>query len=118
MKYPDADQESIENRKQSSNFQSFVNTCKLVFGNAYLSIPNVFSLTGWVGGIVLFSVVGSLNIYTMIQNLDLHDRYPATHSYSEIGLKVLGSKGKIVVDISIWLMQLSVCCSYLYFIAE
>jgi len=89
-----------------------------VFGNAYLSIPNVFSLTGYVGGYVLFSVVGSLNIYTMIQNLDLAERYPLTHSYSEIGEKIAGKCGKVIVDISIWLMQLSCCCSYLYFIAE
>ena len=54
----------------------------------------------------------------MIQNLDLAERYPYTHSYSEIGQKIAGKWGKIVVDISIWIMQLSCCCSYLYFIAE
>jgi hypothetical protein len=57
--------EELTNRKQSSDFQSFVNSCKLCFGNAYLSIPNVFSLTGWLGGIFLMSFVGALNIYTM-----------------------------------------------------
>jgi amino acid permease len=54
----------------------------------------------------------------MKQNLDLAERYPLTHSYTEIGEKIAGRKGKIIVDISIWLMQLSCCCSYLYFIAE
>ena len=98
------EREALENRKQSSDFQSFVNSCKLVFGNAYLTIPHVFSLTGWLGGLSLFGVVGSLNLYTMLQNLDLHDRYPQTHSYSEIGAKVLGPKGKLLVDISIWMM--------------
>jgi len=108
----------MENRKKSSDLQSFANCCKLCFGNAYLSIPQVFSLTGWLGGIFLMSLVGSLNIYTMRQNLDLHDRHPETHSYSEIANKITNKWGKLVVDISIWIMQLSVCSGYLFFIAE
>ena len=31
---------------------------------------------------------------------------------------MFGKKGKIVVDISIWIMQLSVCISYLFFIGK
>jgi len=31
-------------------------------------------------------------------------------------LKVFGKKGKFVVDVSIWIMQMSVCISYLFFI--
>ena len=53
-------------KKQSSDFQSFMNSAKLCYGNAYLSIPNVFSKTGWLGGILLFVITGLLNIYTMI----------------------------------------------------
>ena len=58
--------EQVEARKQSAPWQSWINSAKLCFGNAYLSIPNVFSKTGWLGGIVLFSIIGALNIYTMI----------------------------------------------------
>ena len=46
------------------------------------------------------------------------ERYPRLHSYSEIGGKVFGKWGKLGVDIPIWIMQLSTCCGYLYFIAE
>lgn len=74
-----------ENRRQSSDFQSWMNSAKLCYGNAYLSIPNVFSKTGWLGGLLLFSIVGLLNIYTMMQNLVVASRYPRLHSYSEIG---------------------------------
>ena len=111
-------QEEAENRRKSSDFQSWMNSAKLAYGNAYLSIPNVFSKTGWLGGIVLFSLVGVLNIYTMMQNLIVAERYPRLHSYSEIGGKIFGKWGKIAVDVPIWIMQLSTCCSYLYFIAE
>ena len=95
-----------------------MNSAKLAYGNAYLSIPNVFSYTGWLGGLILFSFVGALNIYTMLQNLWVADQHPGVHSYSEIGLKVFGRKGKFCVDTSIWIMQLSTCIGYLYFIAE
>ena len=50
--------------------------------------------------------------------MDLHDRHPETHSYSEIAAKITNRWGKLTVVVSIWIMQLSVCCSYLYFIAE
>ena len=53
-------------QKRSSDFQSFMNSAKLCYGNAYLSIPNVFSKTGWLGGIILFTFIGLLNIYTMM----------------------------------------------------
>ena len=80
-----------------------MNSAKLAYGNAYLSIPNVFSKTGWLGGIVLFSIVGVLNIYTMMQNLLVAERYPRLHSYSEIGQAVFGRLGKFAVDIPIWI---------------
>lgn len=51
---------------KSTNFQAFMNTAKLFFGNAYLSIPNTFMFAGVIGGILMFSLVGALNCYTMI----------------------------------------------------
>ena len=38
-------------------------------GNVYLTIPSVFSKTGIVGGIMLYSLVAVLNTYTMTQIL-------------------------------------------------
>ena len=95
-----------------------MNSAKLCYGNAYLSIPNVFSKTGWLGGITLMTFVGLLNIYTMIQCCMVAEQHPRLHSYSQIGAKVFGKWGKWSVDIPIWIMQLSVCTSYVYFIAE
>ena len=109
--------EAVE-RRRSSDFQSFMNSAKLAYGNAYLSIPNVFSKTGWLGGIILFSFVGILNIYTMMQNLIVAERHPRLHSYSEIGKQVFGKWGKVAVDVAIWIQQFSTCISYIYFIAQ
>ena len=95
-----------------------MNSAKLCYGSAYLSIPSVFAKTGWLGGIILFSIVGLLNIYTMMQNLLVAERHPRLHSYSEIGGKVFGKWGKVAVDTAIWIMQLATCISYIYFIAQ
>lgn len=95
-----------------------MNTAKLFFGNAYLSIPNTFMFSGVIGGILMFSLVGALNCYTMLQILKVADRHPTIGTYSKLSLKVFGKKGKIVVDVCIWIMQLSVCISYLFFIGK
>ena len=95
-----------------------MNTAKLFFGNAYLSIPNTFMFAGVIGGILMFSLVGALNCYTMIQILKTADKYPKIGSYSQLSLKVFGKKGKIVVVISIWIRQLSCCIIYLFFIGK
>lgn len=55
-----------EKERKSTNFQAFMNTAKLFFGNAYLSIPNTFMFAGLIGGLLMFSLVGILNCYTMI----------------------------------------------------
>jgi amino acid permease len=81
-----------------------MNTSKLFFGNAYLSIPNTFKYTGWLGGLTLFTVVGPINCYTMLLNLKVADKHPEVKSYSGLGKKVFGLTGKIIVDISIWVM--------------
>ena len=108
----------IEDGPKSSNFQAFMNTAKLFFGNAYLSIPNTFMFAGLIGGILMFSLVGALNCYTMIQLLKVAEKHPKIGSYSQLSLKVFGKRGKIVVDVSIWIMQLSCCISYLFFIGK
>ena len=95
-----------------------MNTAKLFFGNAYLSIPKTFSYSGIVGGILMFTIVGLINCYTMLLNLKVADRHPRIGTYSKLSSKVFGPVGKIIVDISIWIMQLSCCISYLFFIGK
>jgi amino acid permease len=38
-------------------------------------------------------------------------------SYSELGLRIWGPRGKIIVDIAMFIAQFSCCVGYLYFIA-
>jgi HEPN domain-containing protein len=45
-----------------------------------------------------------MNMYTMFLMIELAERYPLTHSLSEIAEKVGGRCGKIVVNVSLWVM--------------
>jgi len=58
-------QETFENQPKSSNIQSYFNSVKIFLGNVFLTMPNVFSQTGWLGGMILYSVIAVLNTYTM-----------------------------------------------------
>ena len=92
------------NKQQSSNFQSYINTVKLYFGNAYISLPNTFMYSGWLGGMILILTVGVINCYTMLLNIYVAERYPEISSYSLLAKKIYGKNGKLIVDISIWIM--------------
>ena len=56
-----------EKKRAASPFVSFMITVKLFFGISYLAMPSVFSLTGELGGILLYTTALILSAYTMIQ---------------------------------------------------
>ena len=90
-----------------------MNSIKIFLGNVYLTIPNVFSKTGFIGGLFLYSIVAVLNTYTM--NLILHvaemvskrrlitGECRVVKSYSDLGARLWGPRGKIIVDIALFI---------------
>ncbi|TNV79360.1 hypothetical protein FGO68_gene9979 [Halteria grandinella] len=100
-----------------SDLQLFFVTVKLFFGISYLSMPNTFAQCGLVGGILLFTFVITINGITMLQILKVADAYRDVKSYSDLGERVLGPRGRVLVDISILVKQLGVCVTYLYFVS-
>jgi amino acid permease len=90
---------------------------KLFFGISYLSLPNTFAQCGLAGGILLFTTVIFINGITMLQILRVADKYEGVQSYSDLGEKVLGHKGKMIVDICILVKQIGTCVTYLYFVS-
>ncbi|CDW82702.1 UNKNOWN [Stylonychia lemnae] len=107
-----------ENNKKASDFQCLMISIKLFFGLSYLSIPNTFSLGGVIGGTVMLTVVVCLNLITMMQVLSVGNQHPGVKSYSELGYKVFGKRGKVLVDLCICITQLSCCIAYQYFTAS
>ena len=81
-----------------------------------MGLPNIYMKTGWLGGIILCTVVGSLNIYTMQLLLQVSE-YTGSRSYSSLGALILGKKGKIL-DFGLWFISLTNCVAYIFFIGE
>ena len=112
----------------SSSFKSFINSCKIFLGNTFLTIPYVFKHTGWLGGIVLYSVIALFSTYTMKILMDVSHglskqvqddgKTRNVRTLSEVALRVQGKTGKILVDVFTFLTQLGRCASFIYFIAE
>jgi amino acid permease len=71
---------------------------KLFFGLSYLSLPNTFAQCGVLGGILLFSTVIAINGITMLQILKVSAEYDGIKSYSDLGERLFGRRGKVVVD--------------------
>ena len=86
-------------KPNASDFQSLMVTIKLFFGLSYLSMPNTFRLTGIVGGVILMFTVALINLITMQQVLKVATKHPGVKSYSELGMRVLGKRGKYCVDL-------------------
>mmetsp|Transcript_9093 Transcript_9093/g.6443 ORF Transcript_9093/g.6443 Transcript_9093/m.6443 type:complete len:96 (-) Transcript_9093:893-1180(-) len=94
-----------------------MNLFKLYFGTACLTVPNIFSKTGWLGGSLLLGVVGIINCYTMWQMIEVVQEYPRVRTYSQLADTMYGKTGKLLLDISIWSAQLTCGISYMYFIS-
>lgn len=100
-----------------STFQLFMVSVKLFFGISYLSMPNTFAHCGLAGGIILFTVVIFLNLITMMQLMTLAEHFHGVQSYSDLGLKILGPKGKLAIDLCIMVKQIGTCITYLFFVS-
>lgn len=80
-------------------------------------MPNTFAQCGLIGGIILFTTVITINGVTMLQILKVANSHREVKSYSDLGERVFGQRGRVLVDICILVKQLGVCVSYLYFVS-
>lgn len=94
----------------------------------FLTIPNVFSKTGWLGGILLYTIVASLNTYTMTNILEVASVYSKkpnekghfreVKSYTDLAERIQGNMGKLLCIIFMFIVQFSCCVGYLVFVAS
>ncbi|CEG44818.1 amino acid auxin permease family [Plasmopara halstedii] len=88
-------------------------------GPGAMSLPSGFSKTGIYAGPVLFILVALVSVY----NMDLLLRCKqilspkAPMSFGEVGRKLLGPKGKMLIDVFLVGTQLGICCVYFTFVA-
>jgi len=77
-------------------------------------MPNVFSQTGWLGGIILYSVIAVLNTYTMNQMIwvgrvyskrkNIHGMTTSVTSYTDLSYRIHGNNGKFFVIIFMFIV--------------
>ena len=66
--------------------------------SSYLLIPGIFAKTGWLGGIILYTVVCLLNVYSMYTILQVatavskkrlpNGAYKTVRSYSDLAFRI------------------------------
>jgi len=103
---------------KSSPIQSYLNSAKLFFGNAYLTIPSVMMRTGVVGGIFIYLMVAFLNLVSMLMICKVAEKRSTPtapiRSLSHLGENIFGKRGKIAVDSAIVVLQFSCLVMFLY----
>ena len=58
-----------------------------------------------------------INGVTMLQVLKVARHFGDVQSYSDLGGRIFGRRGKLIVDICILVKQIGTCVTYLYFVA-
>ena len=82
----------------SNNFQTFCNNIKIFLANSYLTMPAVFSQTGWLGGVVLYTVICLISIYSMVIIMEVtrhvskrrlpNGEYKNVRTYSDLAMRI------------------------------
>ncbi|KUF87442.1 WRKY transcription factor 19 [Phytophthora nicotianae] len=110
---------SVKTAEKISVAAVVVHLLKGNIGPGAMSLPNGFSKTGIYAGPVLFVVMALVSVY----NMDLLLRCKqlvspkAPMSFGDVGLHILGPKGKLLIDVFLVGTQLGICCVYFTFVA-
>jgi len=79
-------------------------------GPGILYMPGAFLDGGWVLGIVVILIMAMVSTFCALRLLQC--REGNSYSYGDLMEQVSGVKGRVVVSISIVLLQSGICCSY------
>lgn len=99
---------------------TWFNSLKGFIGIGLLTTPAAYSKIGIVGGNLGMLFIGLIALYTMLLQVRCVAKLadPAIRSYSDLGSKVLGSKGKLLLDVCMMIAQLGFAIAYLIFIGS
>ena len=96
----------------------YTNCIKVFVGGAYCSIPAVFAKTGLFGGILLYTTILLLNVYTMMGQVKVADLYHNVQSYPDLVERVYGTRIKPVITLFVIVAQAVFCILFLFMICE
>jgi amino acid permease len=79
------------------------NIFKCFIGIGILALPHAFSYIGVIGGCIAILIIGTLNYYTMMMQIECKLKYgTACENYSDLAFLTFGKYGKMMVDFSLF----------------
>lgn len=98
-------------------FGTFMSLLKGFVCTAILLLPQSFSSAGWLFQVFSLSFSCFLTIFCAYLLIETRKKINLP-SYTDIGERLYGWKGKIAVNIALFLSQAGFCCAYIYFIVS
>ena len=108
---------AIQKTKPLGCFGTFMSLFKGFVCTAILFLPAAFKTGGWFFMSILLILSALLTIYCAFLLLEVY-KAVGVSSYSDIGFKLFGNKGRIAVNISVACSQTLFCCAYVHFIVN
>ncbi|PRQ25190.1 putative amino acid transporter, transmembrane domain-containing protein [Rosa chinensis] len=108
----------------SSQAKTFANVFIAIVGAGVLGMPYSFKRTGWIMSLLTLFFVAFLTHHCMMllvytrRKLESPDAPTKIASFGDLGFRVCGSAGRLVVDVLIILAQAGFCVGYLLFIGN
>ena len=92
---------------------------KVFVGIGILATPASFGQVGIIAGCMGMILIGVIAMYTMQLQIAAAVKTPGPiNNYSELGIAVLGERGKFIVDFCILSSQIGFAIAYLLFIGN
>ena len=90
----------IDEAHKTNVIQSIYVSFKLLVGISIIALPNSFTNSGLIGGVIGVWMIGIINLITVLLQDSVSVKINKNiTSYSMLGLAVFGYKGKIVIEI-------------------
>lgn len=105
-----------ESGKITTLWHALLTLLKAFLGTGVLFLPDGFRSGGLLFSPLCLLVVAAMTLYAMIRLLQCRALVGGT--YGHVGYMAFGAWGKRMVQLSIILMQVGFCCTYVIFVAQ
>ncbi len=109
------EEHQMKNVKKLTPLQTYFSLLKGFICTGILYLPKNFRNGGWAWALVSMVLSFFLTLFCMIKLLECKAKTP-NGSFTDIGMKAMGKKGKYMVDVFLSLAQIGFVTAYIFFI--
>ncbi|CAI5730443.1 unnamed protein product [Hyaloperonospora brassicae] len=102
--------------KTTTLWHALLTLLKSFVGTGILFLPDGFRSGGILFSPLCLTVVAALTLHAMLRLLQCRELVGGT--YGQVGFRAYGAWGRRMVQVSIILMQVGFCCTYVIFVAQ